>query len=104
MEKLYDFNHQSELWEVGKCAPNSRNAGSWGGPLHRRLVQAVYTISFSCLLRIDEVLKIRREHIRLEEDGKVILTLPFRKTHQFGGKYFTLNCMNNCSSIIMSYW
>ncbi|KAF8812056.1 hypothetical protein BYT27DRAFT_7088146 [Phlegmacium glaucopus] len=88
MEKLYDFNHQAELWEVGKCAPNSRNAGSWGGPFHRRLVQAVYTISYLCLLRIDEVLKIRREHIKLEEEGKVTLTLPFRKTHQFGGKYF----------------
>jgi len=89
MEKLYDFNHQAELWEVRKCAPNSQNASLWGGPFHRQLVQAVYPISFLCLLRIDEVLKICREHIRLEENGKVTLTLPFRKTHQFGGECFT---------------
>jgi integrase len=89
MEKLYDFNHQAELWEVRNCVPSSRNAGSWGGPLHRRLIQAIYTISYLCLLRIDEVLKIRREHIKFEDDGKVTLTLPFRKTHQFGGRYLT---------------
>jgi len=91
MEKLYDFNHQAELWEVRKCALNSRNAGSWGGPFHRRLDQAVYTISFLCLLCIDEVLKICREHIRLEENGKVTLTLPFHKTTSVWRWMFYLN-------------
>jgi integrase len=89
MEKLYNFNHQAELWEVRNCVPSSRNAGSWGGPLHHRLIQAIYTISYLCLLRINEVLKIRREHIKFEDNGKVTLTLPFRKTHQFGGRYLT---------------
>ncbi|KAF8810378.1 hypothetical protein BYT27DRAFT_7281210, partial [Phlegmacium glaucopus] len=63
---------QSEHWFMG------------GRPFHCRLVQAVYMISYLCLLHIDEVLKIRREHIKLEEEGKVTLTLPLCKTHQFG--------------------
>jgi len=58
----------------------------------RRLLQAVYTISFLCLLRSDEVLKIRREHVELLEGPKRIkLTLPFRKTHQGGGKVLLLS-------------
>ena len=60
----------------------------WGGPLTRRALQAIYTIAFICLLRSDEVLKIRRDHIEfVKEDDEVqymVLTLPFRKTHQDG--------------------
>lgn len=58
----------------------------WGGGMTRRALQAIYTIAFLCLLRSDEVLKIRREHVVLEEDDSITLTLPFRKTHQDGGK------------------
>lgn len=58
--------------------------------LLRRAAQAIYTIAFLCLLRIDEVLKIQIEHIefidRGTKDYRMVLTLPFRKTHQFGGK------------------
>jgi hypothetical protein len=56
--------------------------------LTRRALQALYTIAFVCLLRSDEVLKIRRDHIELvKEDDEIqymVLTLPFRKTHQDG--------------------
>ncbi|KAF9232476.1 hypothetical protein BU15DRAFT_31114, partial [Melanogaster broomeanus] len=53
----------------------------WGGGRARRLLQAAYTIAFLCLLRFDEVLKIQMHDISFFEDG-MILTLPFRKTHQ----------------------
>jgi len=51
----------------------------------RRALHAIYTIAFICMLRSDEVLKIRMEHLEILPT-KIILTLPFRKTHQFGGK------------------
>jgi hypothetical protein len=63
----------------------------WGGPLTRRALQAIYTIAFICLLRSDEVLKIRHDHIEfVKEDNNIqymVLTLPFRKTHQDGRKF-----------------
>lgn len=89
MSDLYDFNHRPENWDIseGITIRQSRsNIHLWGGPMHRRAAQAIYTIAFMCLLRVDEVLKIRMEHIEFEP-GKMILTLPFRKTHQFGGKF-----------------
>ena len=99
MEKLYDFNHQPEnwtlppQWEPGtrqlpitiSTPESSLRPQPCGGPLHRRALQAVYTIAFLCLLRIDKVLKIRVEHIEWYND-KMVLSLPFRKTHQFGGE------------------
>ncbi|KAF9531329.1 hypothetical protein CPB83DRAFT_761480 [Crepidotus variabilis] len=89
MKRLYLFNHQSEKWDLRPYQPGTRKGKhevqhEWGGPMARRAAQAIYCIAFLCLLRVDEVLKIRVEH--LEVDGnKVTLTLPFRKTHQFGG-------------------
>jgi hypothetical protein len=41
------------------------------------------------MLRIDEALKIQFHHIEIGEK-KIILTLPFRKTHQFGGELFLI--------------
>jgi len=53
----------------------------------RRLLQAVFIIAFLCLLRSDEVLKIRRQHVEfLNAPKRVKLTLPFRKTHPGSGK------------------
>lgn len=58
----------------------------WGGPCTLRMLWAVYTLSFLCLLRSDEVLKIHMDHLEFSEDGRTItLRLPFRKTAQFGG-------------------
>jgi len=89
MGKLYDFNHQPEHWEKRDYQPGRRQQKTedlyqWGGPMVRRLAQAIYTIAFLCLLQIDEALKIQIEHINFDDD-KITLTLPFRKTHQFGG-------------------
>lgn len=102
MRQLYDFNHQPKLWgtisDDGKFVapgpPLSRDhPNAWngkGGPLARRALQAIYTIAFICLLRSDEVLKINRTHITYLDDGTdgMVLTLPFRKTHQAGGMLF----------------
>ena len=69
-----------------------KNANTWGGGRARRLLHAAYVLSFLCLLRVDEVLKIEMHHIEFISDTKIKLTLPFRKTHQFGRKPGILNC------------
>ena len=98
---MYHYNHRSENWDLNKskAIPYRPDAPSeaesihiWGGPLTRRALQAIYTIAFICLLRSDEVLKIRRDHIEFVKDDRhgdddtqyMVLTLPFRKTHQDG--------------------
>ena len=98
MKWLYDFNHQPELGgtinEEGKFIPppflHKDHPNAWngkGGALARRALQAIYALAFICLLRSDEVLKIRRNHVTFLKDGSdgIVLTLPFRKTHQGGG-------------------
>ncbi|KAF8813273.1 hypothetical protein BYT27DRAFT_7084934, partial [Phlegmacium glaucopus] len=90
MEALYDFNHQLVRWDINKGMASTRQDGpdihQWGGPMHQRAVQAIYTIAFLCMLCIDEVLKIQMYHIEFKPGKKIILSLPFRKTHQFGGE------------------
>lgn len=51
------------------------------------MLQCIYTISFLCLLRFDEVLRIELKDIEIVDKlkGQIKLTLSFRKTHQTGG-------------------
>lgn len=68
--------------------PSRLSNGYWCGPRGRRMLNLVYAFAFTCLLRIDEVLKIQFHDIEEKMvDGKAVLqlTLPFRKTDQFGG-------------------
>ena len=62
---------------------------SWGGAKLRIMLQCIYTIAFLCLLRFDEVLRIELKNIDVVDKfkGHIKLTLPFRKTHQYGGTY-----------------
>jgi len=86
---MYDFNHKPEHWDIKDTGYYRRNRKSdaqvWGGGRTRRLLGAAFTLAFLCLLRFDEVLKIEMHHIELISREKIKLTLPFRKTHQFGG-------------------
>ncbi|KAJ7668225.1 hypothetical protein B0H14DRAFT_2424765, partial [Mycena olivaceomarginata] len=85
LEKLYDYNH-----EDGRSTPQTfggtKPAGKWDGAHARLLCWAAYLISFNCLLRVDEVLKIQAHDIRVDSDDPkyIIITLPFRKTEQDG--------------------
>ena len=73
---------------AGSRNTKTKSIHDWGGPTTRRALHAIYTLAFICLLRSDEVLKIRRQDLELvkEDDQTVymIVTLPFRKTHQDG--------------------
>ncbi|KAK6989001.1 hypothetical protein R3P38DRAFT_3331736 [Favolaschia claudopus] len=87
--KLYMFNNQPEIAKVREYTAGSRKtqkaAHEWGGGRARRLLALAYILSFLCLLRFDEVLKIQLHDIEWVSDTCIKLTLPFRKTSQFGG-------------------
>ncbi|KAJ7082705.1 hypothetical protein B0H15DRAFT_785580 [Mycena belliarum] len=89
--KLYHFNHRPEVAEIKEYAAGSRKhvktPHEWGGGRARRLLTLAYVLSFLCLLRFDEVLKIQMQDIEWVSDTCIKLTLPFRKTNQFGGEH-----------------
>ncbi|KAG7085513.1 hypothetical protein E1B28_003073 [Marasmius oreades] len=92
MGRLYNFNVRPENRAIKQYAPGKRvkddmDAETWAGGRFRRLLHCAYTVAFACLLQVDEVLKIQTHDVeKFEKDGEVILklTLPFRKTDQFG--------------------
>ena len=105
LKKLYDFNSQQEdagvpnanildnpqaraAKDPGSHKLKTKSIHDWGGPTTRRALHAIYTLAFICLLRSDEVLKIRRQDLELVQDDDetvyMIVTLPFHKTHQDG--------------------
>ncbi|KAJ7602151.1 hypothetical protein FB45DRAFT_761277 [Roridomyces roridus] len=88
IRELYNYNHQPDVGDIKSYTPGRRSAPKkdheWAGGRMRRLLQCTYVLAFLCLLRFDEVLKIRLEDIQFVTPTCVKLTLPFRKTHQFG--------------------
>ncbi|KAH7903548.1 hypothetical protein BJ138DRAFT_1107580 [Hygrophoropsis aurantiaca] len=90
--KLYHFNHLPQNWVIKEYQPGRRKpamsaeALNWGGGCARRLLTAAYNISFACLLRFDETLKIQHHDITFVSSTCIKLMLPFRKTDQYGGK------------------
>jgi hypothetical protein len=86
---LYEKNNEFKPQSFGK--PKHRDISEdqeWGGAKLRIMLQCIYAISFLCLLRFDEVLRIELKDIEVIDKikGHIKLTLPFRKTHQYGGK------------------
>ncbi len=90
LRRFYDHNHDPQNWNASPETP-----GNWCGGNVRKLLQAVYLITFTCLLRIDEALKIQLHDIEFgidDVDGThfVSITLPFRKSSPFGGKHINI--------------
>ncbi|KAF8270747.1 hypothetical protein EI94DRAFT_1698614 [Lactarius quietus] len=88
--KMYVFNHSPENWDLKPYTSGTKDkAGKqWGGPHAQRLLELAYTIAFTCLLRVDEVLKIKSQDFTLlldDKGEKLQLTLPYRKTNPYGG-------------------
>ena len=91
LRELHAENHSPEKWKLQPCAPVPRARGFELGPHARRLLQAVYTLAFWCLLRSDEVLTIQMKDVKLlyATKGVIELTLTHRKTHQFEREQIT---------------
>ncbi|KAJ4477864.1 hypothetical protein C8J55DRAFT_430393 [Lentinula edodes] len=90
LEDLYHFNNKPEFREPQAYQPFSHNAPKGQlGPRGRTLLTLGYNLAFCGLLRIDELLKIQLQDIKIIKDPitgrtKLSLRLPFRKTSQFG--------------------
>lgn len=84
-----------EMWEFNQKNPASMLSSpekQWGRERTRCLVHAIITISFVCLLRVEETLSLRHEDIEVLESGKCLsITLRKRKTNQFGGEATNLH-------------
>jgi hypothetical protein len=93
LRKIWEFNQQLPIRGFGEKLVHDEHTYLWSGLNCRKMMQAIYTIAFQCLLRVDEVLSIQAHHITVldEEEGKIELNLLFRKTNQFGGKKIVFN-------------
>ena len=86
IQAMYEFN--ARAYERYRQSIGSAPASSdkeWGRERARRLVHAVITLSFVCLLRIDETLSLRVEDIDPQGPNCISITLQKRKTDPFGG-------------------
>lgn len=88
LQKLHIKNSSYEVQRLARIRQKDDIEHSeWAGARQRRMLQSIYSIAFLCLLRFDEVLRIQLKDIEVIDKvkGQIKLTLPFRKTHQFGG-------------------
>lgn len=88
--KLYEYNEQHKICDqLVRLGIDEHGNRIWAGARQRMMMSVAYVLSFLCLLRFDEVLRIQAHHIELidEREGKIKLMLQFRKTHQEGGAY-----------------
>jgi len=88
LRKLHEFNFDKGRCDLNRSTvgPVSPKDGAWGNARRRLLVLAVAKLAFACLLRINEVLTLRFEDIRIFDDNHIQINLAQRKTHQYGGK------------------
>jgi hypothetical protein len=93
LRKIWEFNQQLPERVFGEKLVHDEHTYTWSGPNCRKMMQAIYTLAFQCLLRVDEVLSLQAHHIVVldEEEGKIEVNLLFRKTNQYGGKMIILN-------------
>ncbi|KIJ11023.1 hypothetical protein PAXINDRAFT_85166, partial [Paxillus involutus ATCC 200175] len=88
MKKLFDFAYTTKAKEFGPTSRKRKaeNPAEWAGLRIRMMLYLLYLVSMLCLLRFDEALRITWADVIFQpEDFRVLLNLPFRKTHQYGG-------------------
>ena len=87
IRKMYEYNQAEGRCDIEEYSGSTLRAKkTWATPRKRLLVQAVVTIAFVCLMRIDEVLNLKFEDIMVDGENHITLTLESRKTHQYGGR------------------
>ena len=89
IRQIYDYNNTPESLAPVPFQQTPRNAekslDDWGGPRIRLLVHAITVLSFTCLLRSDEVVNLRVEDVTVLHPDCISVCLTSRKTSQFGG-------------------
>jgi hypothetical protein len=88
LAKLYEKNQEFTIQPLQKII--NTDGENWGGARLRIMLQCIYSIAFLYLLRFDEVLRIEHKDVEVIDSikGEIKLTLPFRKTHQYGGTFY----------------
>lgn len=108
LKKLYEYN--INFTDVGKSRKRKADDDDlWGGREVRLQLTTLYILSFLCLLRFDEALRIEWSWIQLDkiqsksgkEIHRITLLLPFRKTHQTGGMCIFIDVI--VTNILMRY-
>ncbi|KAF8335627.1 hypothetical protein F5887DRAFT_891825 [Amanita rubescens] len=84
IKTIWEFNEKNYHKQGAMVTPSSEK--QWGRERARRLVHAIITLSFVCLLRIDEALNICKKDIEIIGPDCLSVTLQKRKTDPFGGK------------------
>ncbi|KAJ7217232.1 DNA breaking-rejoining enzyme, partial [Mycena pura] len=85
-----DILYAMYMYNISEDRMVRRNYGAgepkkWDGPLCRRMTWFAYLLMYTCLLRVDKVIKIQAHNIVFNlQENSITVTLPFRKTHQFG--------------------
>jgi hypothetical protein len=97
MKKLYEFNMSFEQEDTPYTSTSRKQKQEhpkcWATFGLRLMLMLLYTMSMLCLLRYDEALRITWADVHFEnlQNGpfpfRVRLDLPFRKTHQHGGRH-----------------
>ncbi|KAK7440599.1 hypothetical protein VKT23_016947 [Stygiomarasmius scandens] len=89
---LFRKNKEEQYLKPPTTSSARDHASEWKGDGYygRLLLCLAYAIAFLCLLRVDELLNIQTQDIRLAKDRKtgrlmVIIALYFRKTDKDGG-------------------
>ncbi|OQN95707.1 hypothetical protein B0A48_18455 [Cryoendolithus antarcticus] len=85
-QRIYVRNETfASMHKLRRLGNDENGQRLWAGREERVAMQAAYAIAFLCLLRHSEVLQIEWDHVVAEpNEGRVTITLPFRKTHQEG--------------------
>lgn len=81
---IYQYNRSHHHWHATGDW-HSTSEDDWGGGRVRRLVCAVALISFWCLLRGEEALRLQFHNIIVVSPTCVEITIPWRKQSQNGG-------------------
>jgi len=97
LKQLHEFNIGTEA-----ASHSGPPANSWGSMALRRLLHCLYMLSFWCLLRYDEALRIQCGDVIIEKHPsqphlfRLRVNIPFRKTDQLGGEqphYVSVVCV-----------
>jgi integrase len=94
MKKLWTYNtgfpvESSTSYGSTSKKRKQEHPEDWAGHSIRMMLQLLYIVSMLCLLRYDEALRITWQDVTFDMETGVLrirLDLPFRKTHQNGGK------------------
>ena len=58
LRKMWEFNQQLPSRAFREKLVYDEYTYTWSGPTCRKMMQAIYTLAFQCLLRVDEVLSL----------------------------------------------